>query len=108
MDALKLRRLESSVRILRGLCAMAVVAFGCSIGFVVFALSVPQKRALKVMEKERDLTLERARVAQAEIDHRRIEWNALKDDPSYLEVHARDRLDYYNEGEKVLRLKRGR
>jgi hypothetical protein len=44
----------------------------------------------------------------AQRDHRNIELRALREDPMFLEIHARDRLDYCREGERVLRFKQGR
>jgi hypothetical protein len=37
-----------------------------------------------------------------------VELRALKEDPAFLEIHARDRLDYYREGERVLKFKDAR
>jgi hypothetical protein len=75
---------------------------------VVVATAIPQKRALEKLETKLKLAKERERMVIAERDHRRIELRALREDPSFLELQARDRLDYSREGERVLRFKRDR
>ena len=42
----------------------------------------------------------------ADREYKQIEMRALKEDPAFLEIHARDRLDYYMEGERVFKFKR--
>jgi hypothetical protein len=79
-----------------------------SLGFVVVATAFPQRRTLEKLESKRKLAQERERMVVAERDHRRIELRALREDPAYLEIHARDRLDYCREGERVLRFRRDR
>jgi cell division protein FtsB len=43
-----------------------------------------------------------------ERDCRNIELRALRQDRAFLEIQARDRLDYFREGERVLRFRRDR
>jgi hypothetical protein len=63
---------------------------------------------LDKLEAKLALVKERQREVVAQRDHRNIELRALREDPMFLEIHARDRLDYYREGERVLRFKQGR
>lgn len=83
---------------------------GCcmAIGFVVVATAFPQRRMLEKLEVSLKLAQERERLVVAERDSRRIELRALREDPAFLEIHARDRLDYFREGERVLRFRRDR
>lgn len=106
MDAGILARLEARTRIVKALVRCAFVLFCVSLGFVVLAMAVPQNKSLQRLEAKLAETKEREKLALAERDHRRIELQALREDPAYLEVHARDRLGMYREGEKVLRFKR--
>jgi cell division protein FtsB len=103
-----LSRLESRSRLTKALVRYVFVVFCISLGFVVVATAVPQRKILKKLEAKVAEAKERERVALAERDHRRIELQALREDPAYLEIHARDRLDMCRDGEKVLRFKRER
>ena len=108
MDAGTLSRLEARTRGVKVLMRFTFLLFCLSLGFVVVAMAVPQLRILKKLEAKVADAKERQLVARAERDHRRIELQALREDPTYLEIHARDRLDMCREGEKVLRFKRER
>lgn len=106
MEAAKLTRLEARTRFIQGAGKLALIACCLSLGFVVVATAFPQRRALDKLEAKLALARERERTVTAERDHRRIELRALREDPAYLEIQARDRLDYSREGERVLRFKR--
>jgi cell division protein FtsB len=62
------------------------------------------------MRKLRALKEELARAnaleshVEQEKDQKRRDLNALRNDPAYLELVARDRLDLYREGEQVYRI----
>lgn len=102
---IKLHRMEARVRVLHGMARVAMIACSLSVGFVVVAMALPEQRKLKALEAK----LEEARANEREViderDVRMIELKALREDPQYLELHARDRLGYYLPGEKVLRFK---
>ena len=108
MEAVVLTRLEARTRVIQGAGKFALFTCCLSLGFVVVATAIPQKRALEKLETKLKLAKERERMVIAERDHRRIELRALREDPSFLELQARDRLDYSREGERVLRFKRDR
>lgn len=93
---------------IRGAGRVVFIAFGVALGFVVLATAVPQKRELGKLEGRLILAQERERLANAQREQRRIELRALREDPAYLEIHARDRLDYCRDGERVLRFRRDR
>ena len=100
--------MEARTRMIRGAGRIGFLACGVALGFVVVATAVPQRRELVKLEER----LRNAEQREAEVlmqrDHRRIELKALREDPAYLEIHARDRLDYCREGERVLRQRRNR
>ncbi|PAW70470.1 MAG: hypothetical protein B9S30_02415 [Verrucomicrobiia bacterium Tous-C5FEB] len=108
MEAGNLARLEARTRRAKAMVRCAFVLFSVSLGFVVVAMAVPQYRILKELETKVGDAEKRQRVALAERDHRRIELQALREDPAFLEIHARDRLDMCREGERVLRFNRER
>lgn len=108
MEAAKLTRLEARTRVIQGAGKAALIACCLSLGFVVVATAFPQRRTLEKLEAKLELARQRERLVNAERDHRRIELRALREDPEFLEIQARDRLDYSREGERVLRFKRDR
>lgn len=108
MEAAKLTRLEARTRAIQSAGKLALMACCLSLGFVVVATAFPQRRALETLEAKLTLAKEREREVIAERDHRNIELRALREDPTFLEIYARDRLDYCLEGERVLRFKRDR
>jgi len=103
-----LTRLEARTRAIKGAGKLALIACCLSLGFVVVATAFPQRRALERLETKLKLAKERESEVLAERDHRNIELRALREDPAFLEIHARDRLDYSRDGERVLRFKRAR
>jgi cell division protein FtsB len=107
-EVVVLTRLEARTRVIRGAGHMVFIAFGVSLGFVVVATAVPQWRELGKLETKLQAAVEREQSANTVREHRRIELKALREDPAYLEIHARDRLDYSREGERVLRIRRDR
>ena len=54
------------------------------------------------------LAKEREEKVLADREYHQIEHRALREDPEFLEIHARDRLDYYRAGERVLKFESGR
>ena len=106
IEATKLTRLMARTRVIQSATNLALIACCLSLGFVVVATAFPQRRTLTRLESKLALARERERSVNAERDHRRIELRALREDPAFLEIQARDRLDYYREGERVLRFKR--
>ncbi len=102
----KLSRLEARTRFVQGASRLVFVAFCLSVGFVVVATAFPQRRALEDLEQKLVAVRERENAVLADRDHHEIEYRALREDPAYLEIHARDRLDYYKPGERVLKFRR--
>lgn len=99
----KLARLEARTRVIEGAWKMAFVAFCVAVGFVVVATAFPQRRQLEKLEVKLRLAEEQEQNVLAEKEYHQIEYRALREDPAFLEIHARDRLDYYREGERVLK-----
>ena len=108
IHAAKLARLETRVRVIRGMNRLVGIVLGISVGFVVVAAAVPQHRELMKLEAKLVQAQEREEHVLAERERMRVEHRALREDPEYLETQARDRLDYCREGERVLRIRRER
>jgi len=96
------------MRVIQWASKLALMACCVAAGFVAVATAFPQRRTLEKLEANLQLAQERERLVGAERDTRRIELRALREDPAFLEIHARDRLDYFREGERVLRFRRDR
>lgn len=105
MKRVKLTRLEARTRVIQGAGRVTFVVFCMAIGFVVVATAFPQRRELEKLEAKLHLAKERESGILADREYHQIEYRALKEDPAFLEIHARDRLDYYREGERVLKFR---
>ena len=91
----------TGVRILTRTALSIFLLTGC---VALAVLSVPQTRKLRELKEE----LARARALESHVqdrkDQKRRDLKALRDDPAYLELVARDRLDLYREGEQIYRI----
>ena len=105
MAGVKLTRLEARTRVIRGAGRIVFVVFCMAIGFVVVATAFPQRRELERLEVKLKLAKEREAGIVADREYHQIEYRALREDPAFLEIHARDRLGYYREGERILRFR---
>lgn len=106
MAGVKLTRLEARTRAIKGGLHLTFVMFCISIGFVVVATAFPQHKELVKLEDKLKAVKDREKVVLAEREYHQIEYRALREDPEFLEIHARDRLDYYRDGERVLKFRR--
>ena len=106
MAGVKLTRLEARTRVIQGAGRVVFVMFCVAVGFVVVATAFPQRRELDKLEVKLKAAKERESAVLADREYHFIEHRALREDPAFLEIHARDRLDYYREGERVLKFKR--
>jgi hypothetical protein len=102
----KVRRLEVRTRAIQRAGHGVFVLMCMAVGFVVVATAMPQKRRLGELEDKLAKAKVREQEVLAERDAGEIEHRALREDPAYLEIHARDRLNYYREGERVLRFRK--
>ena len=100
------KRLECRKAVLWGFVRLALAALGLAVGYLVLAMSVPQQQRLAALETKLANAKEREREATSKKARAEIEFRALQEDQEFLETQARDRLDYYREGERVLRFRR--
>lgn len=108
MAGVQITHLKTRIGVIQGSVRLAFAFFCVAVGFVVVATAFPQQRELAKLEEKLELTKKREEAVLADRENHRIEYRALREDPAFLELHARDRLDYYREGERVLRLGRER
>ncbi|MBB07852.1 MAG: hypothetical protein CMN03_06270 [Roseibacillus sp.] len=96
-----LRARTTGIRIVNRAAFSIFLLIGC---VAMGVLSVPQMRTLRSLEEE----LARANAQESHVlsqrEQKRRELTALRDDPAYLELVARDRLDLYRTGERVYRI----
>lgn len=102
INGANLARLEAQTRVIQVACRFVFMIFCVAIGFVVFATAIPQRRELMRLEAKLKLVEEREAEVFVDRENIRVEHRALREDPAFLEIHARDRLDYYREGERIL------
>ena len=105
MAGVKLTRLEARTRVIQGAGRIMFVVFCMAIGFVVVATAFPQRRELEKLEVKLKLAKEREAGIVADREYHQVEYRALREDPAFLEIHARDRLDYYRQGERILKFR---
>ncbi len=99
----KLARLEGATRFIQGINKLFCILLAVAFGLLIAATAAPQKRELNKLQRKLQATQEREEKALARKEHKEIQLQALREDPSYLEIQARDRLNYYRKGERVLR-----
>lgn len=105
-SCVKLKRLEAQTQVIRVVNRLVFCVLGLVLGLAVVASALPQKRRLQDLEFKLARTLEAERKVLAEKDHRETEYQALREDPEFLELKAMDRLNLHREGERVYRIKR--
>lgn len=103
ITGVKLKRLNVRGRVIHGVGGVSVVALSIALGFVVVATAFPQRRQLEKLEVKLQQAKQRESGILADLEYHQIEYRALKEDPAFLEIHARDRLDLYRAGERILK-----
>ena len=106
ITGVKLTHLEARVRVIQGAGRFVFVAFCVAIGFVVVATALPQQREVEKLESKLELAKAREKEVLTDRDNHQIELKALRGDREFLEIQARDRLEYYRPGERVLKFPR--
>lgn len=101
----KLRRIERRTRFFVFCQRVMMLAFGLSAGMLVVASAMPQKRILDDLERALAESRNREQAVLEEKQDYETELRALREDPEFLEIHARDRLDYYRDGERILKFR---
>ena len=92
-------RINTGVRL--ALCGLALTA---CVAFLASAL--PHQKKLDQLRLDLDEVLVDEQAAIERKDAKERELGAIKDDSDYLEIIARDRLNYYKPGEHIFRIER--
>ena len=102
----KVKRLEVRTRVIQRAGHVVFWALCLAVGLVVVATAVPQKRRLEELEVKLAQANAREQDVLAERESYEIEHRALREDPAFLEIQARDRLNVYRSGERVLKFRK--
>ncbi len=105
MTVENLKRLHARTRFFVFCQRCMILACGLSAGLVLVAMAMPQKRILDDLELALEEANERERAIYDEKRDYETELRALREDPEFLEIHARDRLDFHREGERILKFR---
>ncbi|KAB2639504.1 MAG: hypothetical protein DVB26_06820 [Verrucomicrobia bacterium] len=100
------RRLEVRTRVFQRAGYAVFWVLCMAVGFVVVATAVPQKRRVVELEGQLEQANAREQDMLAERESYEIEHRALREEPAFLEIQARDRLNVYREGERVLKFRK--
>ena len=108
ITAKKLARIESTTRCFQWVNRTLYLCVAVAFGLLIAATAAPQKKEYERLQAQLRTAQDRERETLARKNHQRIELQALRQDTAYLEVQARDRLNFYREGERVLRFESDR
>ena len=98
-----LRARTTGLRIVNRTAFTILLVTGC---VAMAVLSVPQARKLRSLSEELARVNARETHVRAQKERRGRELAALRNDPAYLELVARDRLDLYRSGERIYRIEK--
>ena len=104
----KIARIRSRTRFIAGLNKFLYLTTAVAFGFLIFATAIPEKQEYEKLQAKLKNLEEREQTTIDRRQYREIQLHALREDQSYLEVRARDRLNYYRDGERVLRFETDR
>jgi len=100
------KTLNMQSMILRESRKLAFLICLCGLPIYLYILTIPEEKKLIELEEKLTKAEQREQTAIEENDRVTREINAYKSDPEYLEIIARDHLNYYKDGETVIRIKR--
>jgi len=98
-----LRARTQGFRFVNRLAFVVLVGMAC---VAVAVLSIPQVRELRRLREELIRSETREQHVLGNQDQNNRELVALRNDPGYLELVARDRLNLYRPGEQIFRIRR--
>lgn len=100
------RRLKAQtafIRVTNGFLIAVILIVGA---LILCASYLPQKIGYEKKMGELVEARQREEQAESQLDYLRIKLEAIKHDPNYLEIQARDRLQVYRLGETIFRIER--
>ena len=93
----------AGIRIVNRAAFTIFLVTGC---VALAALSVPQMRKLRSLKEELARVNAQEHHVRPHQEQKSRELTARRDDPAYLELVARDRLDLYRSGERIYRIEK--
>jgi cell division protein FtsB len=108
LSAKTLARIQGRTRFIQGFNRLLCIGVAVAFGLLITATALPQKRQLDVLQAKLDLAKQREEEVLVRKEHNQIELTALREDPAFLEIQARDRLNLYKQGERILRFQQNR
>lgn len=108
LSAKTLARIQGRTRFIQGFNRMLCIGVAVAFGLLITATALPQKRQLDVLQAKLEAVKRREEEILVRKEHNQIELNALREDHAYLEIQARDRLNLYKQGERILRFQQNR
>jgi cell division protein FtsB len=103
ITATKLARVETTTRFIQWMNRALYICVAVAFGMMIAATAVPQKKEYEKLQAQLRNAHLREQDTLARKENHQIRLQALREDTAYLELQARDRLNYYREGESVLR-----
>ncbi|MFC4994139.1 FtsB family cell division protein [Rubritalea tangerina] len=100
------RRMCARTQALKKLNVFAFYSLVIIACFGVIATCLPEFRKLQASEEELAEVLEQKQAMDDRVDQQLREYRALEQDPYFLEIYGRDRLDMYKDGERIFRFSR--
>ena len=99
-------RMEAQTRVLKTTNKLIIAVIFITIAVVFFATYLPEKRKMEKLQHDLEMAKNREADVEGRLDYLKIKLNALKEDPAFLEIQARDRLPFYRPGETVFQIER--
>lgn len=84
--------------------ALLILCVGAPL--LIYIYTIPEEKKLTELEERLENAEKEERLALENNDRITREINAYRSNPEYLEIIARDHLNYYKEGETVIRIER--
>ena len=98
--------MQARLRYIHAATLVSFAVFCLLAATLVFVNAIPEQKKLAELEAQLDAVKDSEQKILAEKEYRDNELRSLREDREYLELRARDRLDLYRAGEKVLRIRR--
>ena len=102
--SLKLLNLQSLL--LRESKKLALLIFVSGLPLYVYVITIPEQKRLDALRLRLSESQKEEQLAMEANDRITREISAYRSNPEYLEIIARDHLNYFKEGETIIRIER--
>lgn len=100
------KRIHAQTKAVRRANGLLFVIIVCAGALSIGLSYLPQKFSYEKKIAELQEAIEREEIAESRLESLQIKLDAIKNDPAFLEIQARDRLQVYRPGETIFRLER--